>query len=78
MSEDLIDKHMCTEICPCKTYPEAQESYQMLDSLGQLQSRGRTYASGEDQSLVPFTWAEDGFDSFIECMEHWIDSDASY
>ena len=42
----------------------------MLEAEGKLAPRGRIIGP-ENQSLIPFKWvdaAEDGHDSFIECM----------
>ena len=42
-----------------------------------MEARGRSFDRLDDESLTPFVWAEDnsdGFDSFIECIEYYLEA----
>ena len=83
MSEEIVSTNMCSQNCPCHDtgFTSWQNNpkvlYEMVDEKT-LNAFGRTNLNNSPATaeLSPLTWTTDlqsGFNSFMQCYQHWQD-----
>jgi cytochrome oxidase Cu insertion factor (SCO1/SenC/PrrC family) len=72
----MLDKYMCTEICPCLDYgsnPSTKELYQKYDD--RLSIHNRTFDPNNKTAIfMEFTKNDKkGFRNFDDCYDSWYE-----
>lgn len=71
----MMDKYMCTKICPCYDYATKKgRTYEMyFKKEKELRKRGRSF-NDKDKSVSPMVFTNDfsvGFRNFDKCYSYW-------
>ena len=84
--DDILDKLMCSEYCPCWKSPQLTEekdgktvrtdAYAVYKSLPEkyLKQFGRVWDGDQSSINKPFVWDKDkssAYTSFMQCFEKW-------
>ena len=78
-TQALINKHMCSEVCPCKDEEWIRSKYEQLPEQ-YVNQYNRTNQSPNLTNFQPFTFSKDtqnSYETFTECMHAWTVRGAS-
>jgi len=75
VSQNLVNRYMCTEICPCLKYESANGDTQQIYSMdSNLLSRNNRTFDINDKTKTLMIFTEDkskGYKNFDSCYDKW-------